>query len=187
MVTEVGAALLVNVAVLSGTVGVELQLVPVVHSAPGPVQVPSTAYAAPGASAASQMPPSSAARVGAEPAFGAAIRIARLPLGASGATAFDAPARAALDCNPSERIYPTPCTRHGRVNPAVRGLSCRPRGLMEVRRYGGNEPRSIRARALDGDWPPPVAFTPRRHGTRETGAKPARAANALLTRVTRIT
>jgi hypothetical protein len=35
----------VNVAVLSGTVGVELQFVPVVHSAPGPIQVPSTARA----------------------------------------------------------------------------------------------------------------------------------------------
>ena len=37
--------MLVNVAVLSGTVGVELQLVPVVHSAPGPCQVPSVACA----------------------------------------------------------------------------------------------------------------------------------------------
>src|SRR5262245_54739847 len=45
MVTAVGAPLLVNVAVLSGTVGVELQLVPVVHSAPGPCQVPSVACA----------------------------------------------------------------------------------------------------------------------------------------------
>jgi hypothetical protein len=36
---------LVNVAVLSGTVRVELQLVPVVHSAPGPCQVPSVACA----------------------------------------------------------------------------------------------------------------------------------------------
>jgi hypothetical protein len=53
IVTDVGAPLLVNVAVLSGKVGLELQLVPVVHSAPGPVQVPSTACAASGASAAS--------------------------------------------------------------------------------------------------------------------------------------
>ena len=45
MVTEVGAPLLVNEAVLSGTAGVELQLVSVVHSAPGPIQVPSTARA----------------------------------------------------------------------------------------------------------------------------------------------
>jgi len=43
MVTAVGAPLLVNVALLSGTVGVELQLAPVVHSPPGPVQVASTA------------------------------------------------------------------------------------------------------------------------------------------------
>ena len=42
MVTEVGPALL-NVAVPSGTIGLELQLVPVVHSAPGPCQMPSTA------------------------------------------------------------------------------------------------------------------------------------------------
>ena len=50
MVTEVGPVLL-NVAVLSGTVlgvRVEIQLVPMVHSAPGPCQVPSTACAAPG-------------------------------------------------------------------------------------------------------------------------------------------
>jgi hypothetical protein len=45
MVTDVGR-LPVKVAVPSGTVGVELQLVPVVHSLPGPVQVPSTACAA---------------------------------------------------------------------------------------------------------------------------------------------
>ena len=43
----------VNVAVLSGTVGLELQLVPRVHSAPGPVQVPSTACAGLGANVAS--------------------------------------------------------------------------------------------------------------------------------------
>src|SRR6516165_11308111 len=46
IVTEVGAPLLVNVAALSGTSGFELQLVPSVHSAAGPVQVPSTACAA---------------------------------------------------------------------------------------------------------------------------------------------
>ena len=45
IVSDVGAPLLVNVAVLSGTVGFELQLVPVVHSAPGPCQVPSVARA----------------------------------------------------------------------------------------------------------------------------------------------
>src|SRR5215510_15255691 len=49
IVTEVGAPLLVNVAALSGTSGFELQLVPSVHSAVGPVQVPSTACAAVGA------------------------------------------------------------------------------------------------------------------------------------------
>src|SRR5262245_4027048 len=66
MATEVGAPLLVKVAVLSGTSGLELQLVPSVHSVPGPVQVPSTcAYTAPGASVASaahETPASSAAR-----------------------------------------------------------------------------------------------------------------------------
>ena len=43
MLTAVGAPLLVNVAVPSGTAGAELQLVPVVHSLPGPVQVASCA------------------------------------------------------------------------------------------------------------------------------------------------
>src|SRR5262249_22990098 len=66
MVTEVGAPLLSNVAVLSGTSGVELQLAPSVHSFPGPCQAPSTcAYTAPGASTASaaqETPASSAAR-----------------------------------------------------------------------------------------------------------------------------
>ena len=51
MVTAVGAPLLVKVAVPSGTVGEELQLVPVVHSPPGPSQVPSTAWAVPEANA----------------------------------------------------------------------------------------------------------------------------------------
>jgi hypothetical protein len=45
IVSDVGAPLLVNVAVLSGTVGLELQFVPVVHSVPGPCQVPSVACA----------------------------------------------------------------------------------------------------------------------------------------------
>src|SRR5262245_31637992 len=64
IVTEVGAPLLVNVAALSGTSGVELQFVPSVHSVSGPVQVPSTACA-PGArvaSAASETPARSATR-----------------------------------------------------------------------------------------------------------------------------
>ena len=46
IVTDVAAALFVNVAVVSGTSGFELQFVPVVHSAgpgAGAVQVPSTA------------------------------------------------------------------------------------------------------------------------------------------------
>src|SRR5262245_60157084 len=64
IVTEVGAPLLVNVAALSGTSGLELQLVPSVHTAAGPLQVPSTACA-PGArvaSAASETPARSASR-----------------------------------------------------------------------------------------------------------------------------
>src|SRR6516164_10527446 len=64
IVAEVGAPLLVNVAVLSGTPGFELQFVPSVHSAAGPVQVPSTACAtgARVASAASETPARSATR-----------------------------------------------------------------------------------------------------------------------------
>src|SRR5215472_6566391 len=64
IVTEVGAPLLVNVAALSGTSGLELQLVPSVHSAAGPVQMPSTACAtcARVASAASETPERSASR-----------------------------------------------------------------------------------------------------------------------------
>ena len=82
MVTDVGALLFVNVAVLSGTVlgGTEVQLVPTVHSAPGPVQVPSTACAVFGvkmASAPSQALPSNATRVAAERAADAAASIAQ--------------------------------------------------------------------------------------------------------------
>src|SRR5215470_14449362 len=64
IITEVGAPLLVNVAVLSGTSGVELQFVPSVHSAAGPVQVASTACAtgARVARAASETPARSATR-----------------------------------------------------------------------------------------------------------------------------
>src|SRR5262245_14099337 len=61
-VAEVGAPLSVNVAALSGTSGVELQFVPSVHSAPGPVHAPSTACAAVGASAMRETPASSATR-----------------------------------------------------------------------------------------------------------------------------
>jgi hypothetical protein len=90
MVTEVGALLLVNVAVPtpSGTRGLELQLVPVVHSAPGPVQVPSTACAVFGAniaSAPSQTLPSIAARLRSAGADVVAIRIALSRSAAPGA------------------------------------------------------------------------------------------------------
>jgi hypothetical protein len=61
-VSDVGAPLLVNVAVLSGTLGVELQLVPVVQSVPGPCQVPSVACAAFGPSMASAPKPALAMR-----------------------------------------------------------------------------------------------------------------------------
>ena len=87
IVTDVGAPLFVNVAVMSGTVlgvGVEFQLLPWVHSletgAPLPIQVPSVACAAFGAniaSAPSQTLPSSAARVAVERAADAATRIAQ--------------------------------------------------------------------------------------------------------------
>ena len=53
MVTAVGAPLLVNVAVPSGTTGAELQLLPVVHSLPAPTHVPSTACAGPAPDATS--------------------------------------------------------------------------------------------------------------------------------------
>src|SRR5262245_12104984 len=117
MVTEVGAPLPVNVAVLSGTVGLELQLVPVVHSAPGPVHVPSTACAPSGASMAnapSHAPPSSAARVAAARAAGAAARMARTATEAAGADR-----RARADCNRSERITPQPLARSTAANAAV--------------------------------------------------------------------
>ena len=127
MVTEVGAPVLLNVAVSSGTVlgvGVELQLVPMVHSAPGPFQVPSTAYAAPGASTASapmQTPPSSAARVDAARAPGAVIRMAILPIETP-----DFGRNAACDVrdrNRCERIHPTPATtRPGKPGRAPRCL-----------------------------------------------------------------
>src|SRR5262245_59521241 len=74
IVTEVGAPLLVNVAVLSGTSGFELQFVPSVHSATGPVQVPSTACATGVrvASAASETPARSATR-GSAPSLARAV------------------------------------------------------------------------------------------------------------------
>src|ERR1044071_9760351 len=62
IVTAVGALLLVNVAVPSGTCGAELQLPPVVHSPPGPSHVPSTARAAPAAKVRKPKLPRSAMR-----------------------------------------------------------------------------------------------------------------------------
>jgi hypothetical protein len=76
MVTDVGAPLLVNVAVLSGTVGFEVQFVPVVHSLPGPVQVPSVARAAVAASIASA--PTPALAMASNPTFACERRRQRL-------------------------------------------------------------------------------------------------------------
>ena len=67
MVTAVGAPLLVNVAVPSGTAGAELQLVPVVHSLPAPVQMPSTACAGPTSDATSAAPADPAIHFNARP------------------------------------------------------------------------------------------------------------------------
>src|SRR5262249_32181688 len=96
-VTDVGAPLFVNVAVMSGTVlgvGVEFQLLPWNHSletgAPLPIQVPSVACAASGAniaSAPSQMLPSSAARLRAAGGDVVAIRIAPPRIAPRGAAA----------------------------------------------------------------------------------------------------
>jgi len=93
-----------NVAVPSGTVfgGIEVQFVPTVHSAPGPVQVPSTACAVFGvkmASAPSQTLPSSAARLSAAGADLVAIWIAPSRIAAPGAAA-----RVACGRHPYERI-----------------------------------------------------------------------------------
>src|SRR5262245_56182390 len=99
IVTDAGAALLVNVAVPSGTSGLELQLVPVVHWLPGPRQVPSTACAASGASMASapsQTPPSSAVRVAAGRARDAARSLAMAQAAAAG-------------------VRSRPCTRYERL------------------------------------------------------------------------
>jgi hypothetical protein len=66
----------VNVATLSGTVGLELQFVPVVHSLPGPSQVPSTDCAGLGAkmaNAPTHTLASSAARLNAGRAGGATM------------------------------------------------------------------------------------------------------------------
>src|SRR5262245_66235067 len=53
MFTAVGAPLFWKVAMVSGTVGRELQLLPTVHSLPAPCQMPSTAPAGCAASPAS--------------------------------------------------------------------------------------------------------------------------------------
>src|SRR5262249_13249671 len=108
MVTDVGALLFVNVAVPSGTVfgGIEVQFVPTVHSAPGPVQVPSTACAVFGAniaSAPSQTLPSSAARLRAGGADVVVLWIALSRCEARGA-AGAAAARDACGRHPYERI-----------------------------------------------------------------------------------
>jgi hypothetical protein len=155
MVTEVGA-LPVNVAVLSGTVGLELQLVPMVHSAPGPVHVPSTACADWGNSAAnapSHTPPSSAARAGGRK-DGAAARMARPATEAAGAGRR---ARAACRC---ERITPGPPARSTAGTRPCHS-SCRPHGSTNLRRYGCRRVRSILACLGGGDWPTAVALPPR--------------------------
>src|SRR5262245_1882547 len=156
MVTEVGAPLPVNVAVLSGTVGLELQLVPVVHSAPGPVHVPSTACADCGnsaASAPSHTPPSSAARAGSRKG-GAAARMARAPTKAAGA---DRRVRASCRC---ELDTPEPLARSTAGTRPCHS-SCRPHGSTNLRRYGCRPARSIRACPGGVDWPPAVALPPR--------------------------
>src|SRR5262245_27304509 len=158
MVTEVGAPLPVKVAVLSGTAGLELQLVPVVHSAPGPVHVPSTACADWGSSAAnapSHTPPSSAARAAAGRAAGTAARTARPATEAAGARR-----RARADCNRTKRITPDPL--HA-TRPLTRPChpSCRPHGPTNLRRYGRQPARSILACPGGVDWPPGVALPPR--------------------------
>src|SRR3954454_9311692 len=111
MVTAVGAPLLLNVAVPSGTAGLELQLVPIVHSAPGPCQVPSTACAVPGPSIASapmHTLPSSAARRDGVRAPGAAIRMAILSIETPDpGRSAECAVRERSRC---ERIHPTPAT-----------------------------------------------------------------------------
>jgi hypothetical protein len=67
IVTAVGAPLLVNVAVPSGTTGAELQLLPVVHSLPAPTHVPSTARAGPAADATIATPADHATHFNATP------------------------------------------------------------------------------------------------------------------------
>src|SRR5262245_11120572 len=164
MVTDVGALLFVNVAVPSGTVfgGIEVQFVPTVHSAPGPVQVPSTACAVFGAnmaSAPSQTLPSSAARLRAARADVIAIRIALSRIAACGAAG--AAARVVCERHPYERI-PQPLRAARAALPPKRPLHPADEHCPRGQRYGRNRVRSIRG---GGSWcglPPPVAFSPRR-------------------------
>jgi hypothetical protein len=115
IVTEVGAPLLVNVAVPSGTAE-GFQLVPVVHSDPGPVQVASAACAAFGAatvSAPSQTLPSSAARVSAGWTRGA-MRIATA-IAARGADCARGDTDPVRNRNRRKRITDPYPTRAGRT------------------------------------------------------------------------
>src|SRR6478672_126301 len=160
MVTEVGP-LLPNVAVPSGTVGLELQLVPVVHSAPGPVQVPSTACAVPGPSIASapmHTLPSNAARRDGVRAPGAAIRMAILSIETPDPVC--GAGRAVRNRSRCERIHPTPATaRPG--NQAVRDAAPPPPRLVWGPTLRG-QPRPINSRMRFGHrWWRPVAITPR--------------------------
>jgi len=127
MVTEVGPVL-PNVAVPSGTIGLELQLVPIVHSAPGPCQLPSTACAVPGPSSASapmHTLPSSAGRRDRVHAPGGTIRMAASPV------ETPEPGRSA-ECavrerSRCERIHPDPCSgTAGKTRPCATP-PCRPR------------------------------------------------------------
>ena len=129
MVTEVGAPVSVNEAVLFGTVGLELQLVSVVHSAPGPVQVPSTTWARAGsghstANAPSHTPPSSTARGSAGRAAGAA----GLGIRMTGAAVLSACGREARGRNGPERIPGPPYANTARKRGRAR-CPRRPRGL----------------------------------------------------------
>src|SRR5712691_3254431 len=110
MVTDVGVpGLFVNVAMSSGTVGLELQFVPTVHSLPKgpppPSHVPSTACAGLGAnmaSAPSQTLPSSAARLSAAGVDLVAIWI--VPSRSAALGAAGAAARVACERHRYERI-----------------------------------------------------------------------------------
>ena len=140
MVTEVGAPLFANDAVSTGTVGEELQLVPVVHSVPGPVQVPSTACAASGISIVSAPMytlPRSAARVDRVRAPGAAIRMAmspvEMPNGGSGAEC------AVRERNRCEHI-PDPCNDTAGKTRSCATLRAAPATDVRPNGKGGSAP-----------------------------------------------